>query len=120
MLKRRLSKSIVPACFLGGIGLSGSLMYIQATIANYEHTAPCYKLSGMPGVLQAAHFIPSGNCIVDLQKGGCHDSRVCNISNPPSGGPRTGHCTPTSDHRNCVCTADREGGKERTTTQGRL
>jgi hypothetical protein len=120
MLKLRLSKSIGPAVVLGGIGLSGSLMYIHATIAKYEHTAPCYKLSGMPGVLQAAHFIPKGDCIVDLQKGGCHDRRVCKISNPPSGGSKTGHCTSTSNHQNCVCIADREGREGKDEGAGRL
>lgn len=88
------------ATLLGGVA---SAAYVHRTIAQYESAAPCYKLSGIPGLLQATHFIPSGGCIVDKDRGGCHDDRACEISNPPTGKPKKGNCKPTDKGRRCVC-----------------
>jgi hypothetical protein len=94
---------------LVGLGGISSAAYVHSTIAHYRNAAPCYQLTGIPGLLQATHFIPSGGCTVDLKKGGCHDSRVCTLENPPSPGSSNGHCTPISNGTDCACTADKPG-----------
>jgi len=95
---------IVFAAALLFVGIAGA--YVNATIAPYRHAAPCGKLSGFAGVLQAANLVPVADCTVDVKKGGCHDSRVCNISDPPTGKKKTGHCQATTDGQGCVCVAD--------------
>jgi hypothetical protein len=110
MFKRRAFATTIFVLVLASAGVTGALAYVQTTIAKYDRAPPCGKLHGIPRILQAAYFIPSSGCIVDVAKGGCHDSRVCTISNPPSGTSTTGHCTPTSDKKNCVCVADKSKG----------
>lgn len=99
MNRRRWVSFAAVAFVLGSFGVC------QATIAQYRHAAPCGQLAGFAGLLQTAGFVPTGDCLVDVKKGGCHDSRVCKISNPPSGGATTGHCTPTPDLQSCACVA---------------
>jgi len=93
---------VIPFCLivLGGVA---SATYLHSTIAQYENAAPCYKLKGIPGLLQATHFIANGGCIVDTVKGGCHDSRACEISKPPTGKPKKGKCSPANNGTDCVC-----------------
>ena len=93
------------AILLATLGTLRSTAYIISTRALYAHAAPCGKLHGFPRLLQAAGFVPSSGCIVDLSKGGCHDSRACTITNPVSGGSTKGNCTPSADKQSCVCVA---------------
>jgi hypothetical protein len=104
MRTRRSLRLIVLASLLGLAGISSGLAYVGSTINTYRYAAPCGKLPGFAGLLQAAHFVPSGNCRV-IGDGSCQDSAVCNISNPPSGTPTTGHCTTVTagKTKSCVC-----------------
>jgi len=100
---RRLAIGIM-GLLLGLGGASRGLAYVNATIAQYQHAAPCGRLSGVPGLLQATHFIPSGDCKV-RSDGSCQGHGACNISAPPSGsgkGGSKGHCTTTNENT-CVC-----------------
>ena len=58
----RAYKSIVICCFLClfSWGVAGSVKYLAKTIGIYS--GACEKLPGLPGVLQAAGFVPKGNC----------------------------------------------------------
>jgi len=97
---------------LVGLGGISSAAYVHTTIAQYRDAAPCYQLTGLAGLLQATHFISSAGCTVDLKKGGCHDSRVCLVTLPPSGDQEqtaNGHCTPISNGTDCACTQDKPG-----------
>ena|SRR5579871_3409495 len=96
---------LVLACLLALFGISSGLAYVGSTINTYRHAVPCGKLPGFAGLLQAAHFIPSGQCKVN-GNGSCQDSAVCIISNPPSGTSNNGHCTTTNlpnGKFGCVC-----------------
>jgi hypothetical protein len=103
MNRQRLFTGVAIACGLGCFGISQGFAYVGSTIATYEHAAPCGKLVGFAGLLQTTGFIPTGDCTVDVKKGGCHDSRACKISNPPSGSSDKGKCTPSADHQSCYC-----------------
>jgi hypothetical protein len=105
MRNRRALLLAVVAISLTAVSTGYAYMYV--TIAQYTYAAPCGRLTGLPGVLQAANFIPKGDCEVDLGKGGCHDRRECTISNPPSGKKQSGNCTPSADGKNCLCVAKR-------------
>jgi hypothetical protein len=101
--KRRPWMLVLVAALLAMVAVPSCLAYIRATRAFYLHAAPCSKLQGVPGLLQAAGFIPSGDCVVDVKKGGCRDARECQIKNPASGKSTSGHCTPSADKQSCLC-----------------
>ena len=105
MNKRKLSL-IATVFLIAFFGISHAFAYVETTIGKYEHAAPCGRLTGFAGLLQAANFIPSGGCIVDVKKDGCHDRRACTITHPPSGKTTKGHCTPTENEKSCFCLAD--------------
>jgi len=110
MFKRRSTSLLVLTGLLGMFGIDQGLAYVGSTIAQYSHAAPCGKLPGFAGLLQAAHFVPSGGCEVDTRKGGCSNSRACDITDPPSGGATKGKCTDTPPARpgglpGCACIA---------------
>ena len=105
MNKRRLLSLAGLTILLGTFGIARAVAYIDQTIATYQYDAPCGKLPGLAGVLQAAHFVPAGDCQVDVKKGGCHDDGACTISNPASGTSTKGNCKPTADHLSCFCQA---------------
>ena len=105
-MKRRKVLSLAGlAMVLGTFGISRGVAYVDDTIAVYAHAAPCGKLHGFAGLLQSANFVPTGDCQVDVKKGGCHDSGACTISNPASGGSTKGNCKPTADAQSCMCVA---------------
>ena len=81
----------------------GVTAYAGVTINMYRHGAPCGKLGGFAGLLQAAHFVPSSNCSAP-SKGKCSGS-ACIKGNPASGTGSNGKCTlDTSTTPNtCVC-----------------
>lgn len=83
------------------------MAYIGVSRALYAHAAPCGRLTGVPGLLQAAGLVPSGDCVVDTRKGGCRELRECKMNNPASGEAARGHCTPSHDRQSCFCVADR-------------
>jgi hypothetical protein len=112
MKKRKSLSVIVLACLLGGFGISRGLAYVGSTINRYSHTAPCGSVPGFAGLLQAAHFIPIGDCDVE-KKGGCVAHGPCTILHPPSGRPTKGRCTDTPPIKRggpegCACIADRD------------
>lgn len=75
------------------LGASRSYSYVQSTIAENKQSPRCGKLPGVPGLLQAAGFIPiSSGCAVE-RDGGCRDHRECSVRQVPSGAPKRGRCT---------------------------
>lgn len=104
---KRLANFTVFAFLLAVLGVSEGFAYVRATIAKYEHAAPCGRLAGFAGLLQSANFIPSGDCEVEVRKGGCKSSRACEVSNPPSGSKGKGKCTPTPNGQSCACVLDK-------------
>jgi hypothetical protein len=95
-------------CVIGFGGIA-SAAYVQSTIASYEYAVPCFKLGGVPGLLQSAHFIGTGGCNVDYTKPSGCDNKTCVIQHPPSGADTTGQCFPFrlgSQIKNCVCVPD--------------
>lgn len=105
MSKRVLWCVAAVVILLATLGIPRSLAYIGATRALYLHAAPCTELHGFPGLLQTVGFVPRGDCQVDRDKGGCHDSRECTIRDRPSGKSEKGKCTPGDDRRSCFCVA---------------
>jgi hypothetical protein len=102
MNKRKLLSLVAVIFCLASFGVSA---YAVTTINMYRHAVPCGKLLGFVGLLQSAHFIPSGGCKV-LSDGSCNDNAVCRIIDPPSGSSSNGHCTTTTLSKNkfgCVC-----------------
>jgi len=101
-----LNRQHFALAFLFGLiasaGITG-IAHIHSAIVAYAHAAPCYQLTGLAGLLQSAHFIPSGGCIVDLKKGGCKDRSACTFQAPPSGDPKKGNCIPARSGTDCVC-----------------
>ena len=105
MRTRKSLRLVLLAGCLGLFGISSGLAYVGSTINTYRHAAPCGKLPGFAGLLQAAHFIPSGGCKV-RSDGYCQDSVPCTITKPPSGGSTNGHCstaTISPGKFGCVC-----------------
>jgi hypothetical protein len=105
MLRGKKTRGVV-ALAIALLLISSGLAYAKARIDHYSAAAPCGGLTGIDRLLQIAYFIPSGGCIIDIKKGGCHDDRACTISHPPSGKSGTGHCTPTADKKSCSCVSD--------------
>ena len=106
MKTRKFLNVLVLLGLLGFFGLSTGLAYVGSTIMTYRHAAPCGKLTGVAGYLQAAHFIPTSDCKVAAD-GSCSSSgSTCKISNPPSGAPSQGKCTTinlANSKKSCVC-----------------
>jgi hypothetical protein len=110
MNRRKLAVAIMFS--LVGFGGVSSAAYVHSTIARYRDAAPCGKLKGVPRLLQAAKFIPTGNCFLTFF-GGCASTGPCTIINPPSGGTTTGNCTTVNNLRDCVCKAGGTQGAAR-------
>ena len=103
-MNRKKTWGLAVLLVLLALGTLRCLAYIGATRALYAHAAPCTKLHGVAGVLQATGFIVSGSCAVNVSKGGCSSSGAsCTVTNPASGGATKGTCTPTADKQSCVC-----------------
>jgi hypothetical protein len=103
MTKQRFLSMAALILLTGAFGIQRGVAYIDATIAPYQHAAPCGRLPGVAGLLQAAHFIPQGNCTV-TSGGECANSSACTIAHPVSGGPTTGKCTTTgTKNKSCSC-----------------
>jgi hypothetical protein len=77
MKKRKIALAIL-FCFIAFAGVASA--YVHSTIAKYKNAAPCGKLRGIPGILQASHFIAVGNCAVNVQTGGCRDRSTCTVT----------------------------------------
>src|SRR5947199_5399132 len=101
MNRQRLITVLVIAGGLISLGISQAF----ASIATYRHAAPCGQVTGFAGLLQTAGFIPQGDCVVNVKKGGCQSSSACTITNPPSGTSAKGQCTPSADKQSCSCMA---------------
>src|SRR5450759_1167898 len=104
MTKRKLYTTFGTAVLLIA-SMAEGFAYMQSTIARYAHGAPC-GLTGVPMLLQKAHFIAPGACT--LPKNGKCDGAACTLSTPASGKPDTGHCVAksTGNHVTCGCVAD--------------
>ena len=105
MKTRKFVNVLVISGLLGFFGLSTAVAYVGSTIMTYRHAAPCGQLAGVAGLLQAAHFVPSGDCKSNSD-GSCSNNSTCAISNPPSGGATTGKCTTIAaknGKKSCVC-----------------
>src|ERR1700722_9558134 len=102
MNKRRLLSLAGLTILLGTFGISRSVAYVGATIAGYQHAVPCGRLSGFAGLLQATHFLATGNCAVS-PSGACQTSgKACSTSSKPvSGASQNGTCTSTAT--TCYC-----------------
>src|ERR1019366_3519023 len=98
MTKRKLYTTVGIAVLLIA-SMAQGFAYMQSTIARYAHGAPC-GLTGVPMLLQKAHFIGPGNCKAPVQ-GKCNNA-ACTLSNPPSGKSDKGHCG-ASGTDTCVC-----------------
>src|SRR5437764_15196232 len=80
------------------------LMTSVATVSQYRHAGACTPLHGIPGILQAANLIPTGDCKLDSRRGQCKDSHACNLSNPSTKGAQPqGNCRTVNGA--CVCVA---------------
>ena len=78
------------------LGIAGRA-YVLQTVHTYS--GACGKLHGLPGVLQKAGFLPSGNCKVDPARNDC-TSQSCEVNG------RAGLCQKLQiDFRTfaCVC-----------------
>jgi hypothetical protein len=88
MTRRKLYTSIGIAALLIA-SMAQGLAYVHATVAQYSKGSRC-GLTGVPALLQKAHFIPPGGC-KEPNKGKCNNA-ACTLSNPPSGKSDKGHC----------------------------
>ena len=88
----------------GGVA---SAAYLHSTVVYYRQNAPCTKLTGVPGMLLAAHLFDSGQC--KLKANGphspCQDEAACHVPGTTGDG-KNGHCTPVKDQ--CVCALDKD------------
>jgi len=102
MSKRRMwSIAGTIAVLAASFGIPG-LAYIGHTRALYANAAPCTKLHGVAGLLQTAGFVSSGACTTSGNK--CaNPNSSCTITNPPSGGSKTGYCVYSTTLQSCVC-----------------
>lgn len=74
--------------------------YVVQTV--HVYSGSCEKLHGMPGVLQRAGFVPSGNCKMNRDHN-CM-STACEVNG------KLGHCTTQPVNRYsfiCVCVPDK-------------
>jgi hypothetical protein len=101
LMKRR---KLVLTTILGVLGFAGiaSAAYVQSTVAFYRQNAPCTKLTGVPGLLLAAHFFDSGQCKLSATgpHAPCQDEAACHVPGT-SGDGKNGKCTVVSNQ--CVC-----------------
>jgi hypothetical protein len=99
-MNRRRIALIVLFC----LTLSGSIAsaaYVHSTVVYYRHNAPCTKLTGIPGMLLAAHFFDSAQCKLSNTSphAPCQDEAECNVIGTT--GKKNGKCTPLGQQ--CVC-----------------
>jgi hypothetical protein len=101
-------RKLVFAMLFSLVGFAGiSSAYVHSTIAQYRGVAPCGKLRGIPGLLQAAHFFDLGDCVTIRNpltgQVSCDSQFTCNLRNVPSGQSGAGKCVLTQDGQSCVC-----------------
>ena len=88
---------------IGSLGAARGLAYMQET-----YGGTCGQLDGFPGILQQVNLLATSNCPTN-SNGSCSTSSTCTISNPTSGGPKTGKCTTVTTVQGkktiitCVC-----------------
>jgi hypothetical protein len=85
------------------VGILSSLAYIVHTRALYAEAAPCSKLHGIPGLLQTAGFVTTGTCTTTKNNTCTNPNSTCTITNPPSGGSKTGYCVYSQALQSCTC-----------------
>lgn len=107
MSKQKISSLAGLLVAVAALGIPSGRAYIDAQAATYAKAAPCGRLPGVAGMLQAAHFLPQGDCASNPSTGVCTNNASCTISGRPSGSPTKGKCTTvTSSGKNsCVCVA---------------
>ena len=82
-------------CLLS-LGAASGAAFTLRTIAMYS--GACEPLGGFPGLLQAAGFVPTGNC--KLKAGGVCSTAPCVVSG------KKGHCVKVLVHRKAVCVCE--------------
>jgi hypothetical protein len=103
MSKRRMwSIAGTIAGLAATFAIPSCLAIISHTRALYAYAAPCSKLHGIPGLLQTAGFVATGTCTT--KNNTCaNPNSTCTITNPPSGGSKTGYCVYSTTLQSCVC-----------------
>jgi len=107
MNRRKLALTIV-VCLIAFGGIA-SAAYVHSTIAQYKDGVPCGKLTGVPGLLQKAHFFSAEahDCVYDNDKGRCKDSNHCEVFVLSKGvlvdSGKDGNCRTVA--KTCVCVA---------------
>ena len=98
-----VNKSIALCCLLGALflGFSSGAAFVWHNVA--KGRGACEKLDGFPGLLQAAGFVPSGNCRLIDGKCPTTSSGACVVAGKP------GHCVAEliDNKRLCVCVKDK-------------
>lgn len=104
MSKRRMMNIAGTIAVLAAtFGIPSCLAYIGHTRALYANAAPCMNLHGVPGLLQTAGFVSTGACTTTVNNTCANPNSKCTITNPPSGGSKTGYCVYSSKLQSCVC-----------------
>lgn len=99
----------VLVCMIGlfSWGLAGGVAVVLRTIGIYS--GACEKLSGFPGVLQAAGFVPGGTCRFEFDD---KNSEQVNDKNKDKDKHRKKHCPPNEcrvDGRKGECVEETHG-----------
>jgi hypothetical protein len=90
-------KTAVMCCLLSALFLgvsSGAVLVIQ-TVQTYS--GACEKLSGFPGVLQKAGFVPEGTCDTKVRFRGDCRNHTCTVDG------KAGHCVAEKANTGYVC-----------------
>lgn len=110
-------KSVHTSWFKGVLALGTIIAVLMIgsvvvqTVSAYSGGVPCGKLSGVPGLLQTAGFLPSGTCATT------NDGRTCSApgspckfsnGNPSPGGEdkKNGTCRQLPANGPCQCKPD--------------
>lgn len=111
-MKRRLALYAILFCVIGFVGVASA--YVHSTRVRYYGSSlqACGNLSGLPRLLQAAHFLPDqGDCVLGSNgRGGplrCDNSHDCDAKVLSNGaiidlGPHSGNCRLVGKTCQCI------------------
>jgi hypothetical protein len=94
----RTHRAVVLSCLFGAlfVGASSGAVLVVRTVG--EYSGACEKLDGFPGVLQAAGFLPHGDCRADP-----NGKRACPEHSCRADGKK-GHCEAREVDKRFFCT----------------